>query len=264
MEADVTEWLNLAARWVHIFAGILWIGQTYFFTWMDGRFSELEKSGSGKTIWMVHSGGFYVVEKQLAPAIMPKLHWFRWEAAIAWLSGILLLLVVYYHGGLLVDETMNETIAMIAGIGVILLSWPAYELLWRSFLGKNELLGAAVSFLLIVLVAYGLTDYMGARAAYIHVGAMLGTIMTANVWNTIIPAQRKMVASLHAGQKPDAELARRAKTCSRHNTFMVMPVVFLMISNHFPTATYGSTYNWLVLALLVLVGWVAAFIVRRA
>ncbi len=264
MEADFSEWLNLAARWIHIFGGILWVGQTYFFTWMDGRFSELEQSGNEKTLWMVHSGGFYVVEKQMAPAIMPKLHWFRWEAAITWLSGIVLLLVVYYHGGLLVDETMHEPTAMIVGIGLILFAWPIYELLWRSPLGKNELPGAGVSLVLIVLVAYLLMQYMGARAAYIHVGAMLGTIMTANVWNTIIPAQRKMVASLHSGQIPDPVLARRAKTASRHNTFMVMPVVLLMISNHFPTATYGTTHNWLVLGILVLVGWCAAAIVRKA
>lgn len=269
MDFDLTEWLNLAARWTHVFAGIMWIGQTYFFTWLDGRFTEMMESASGSEkdnrIWMVHSGGFYVVEKQKVPKLMPTtLHWFRWEAAITWMAGLFLLLLVYYHGGLLVDETMNETTAMIVGLGLILASWPVYEILWRSPLGKNELVGATASFLLVVLVSYLLTQYMGGRAAYMHLGSMFGTIMAANVWMTIIPAQRKMVAALNALKEPDAALAHRAKTCSKHNTFMVMPVVFIMISSHFPTATYGTTFNWQLLSAFVLLGWGIAKIVRKA
>ena len=269
MDFNLSEWLNLVLRWIHVFAGILWIGQTYFFAWLDGRFRELGRnertSDDGDAVWMVHSGGFYAVTKQKAPhLIAAPLHWFRWEAAITWLTGVSLLILVYYYGGLLVDPTMNETAALLAGIGVLIASWPVYRLLWSSPLGNDERVGAAVSFLFIVAVSYGLTQCMGGRAAYIHVGAMFGTIMAANVWFTIIPAQRAMVAALQSKQEPDLQLAVRARTCSKHNTFLVMPLVFIMISNHFPTATYGTDMNWLVLSVMVLVGWTAAKIVRRA
>ncbi|MEK9137469.1 MAG: urate hydroxylase PuuD [Bacteroidota bacterium] len=268
MYFDLTEWLNVILHWIHVFAGILWIGQTYFFTWLDSRFAEIMKKNSEKTaddrVWMVHSGGFYIVEKQNVPKLMPTiLHWFRWEAAITWLTGIALLALVYWHGGLMVEETKDETTAILVGVGLLILAWPVYELLWRSPLGKNEWIGASISFALIVLVAFGLTHYMGGRAAYMHVGAMFGTIMATSVWVTIIPAQRKMVAALKVGREPDLALAHRAKACSRHNTFMAMPLVFIMISNHFPTATYGAEMGWLVLAALVLAGWGAAKIVRR-
>ena len=266
MDFNLTEWLNLVLRWIHVFAGILWIGQTYFFTWLDGRFGELpgkEEEGNDR-VWMVHSGGFYAVTKQRIPKLMPAtLHWFRWEAAITWLTGVSLLALVYYYGGLMVDETMDEATALLVGVGVLLLAWPVYEAVWRSPLGRDERVGAGVSFLLIVAASYGLTQWMGGRAAYIHVGAMFGTIMAANVWLTILPAQRKMVASLKASKGPDLHLAQRAKTCSKHNTFLAIPLVLIMISNHFPTATYGTTMNWLVLSVLVLIGWGAAKIVRR-
>jgi uncharacterized membrane protein len=269
MDFNLTEWLNLIFRWIHVFAGIMWIGQTYFFTWLDGRFQEMmeKKSAPGEEdfVWMVHSGGFYAVTKRQETGVVPPtLHWFRWEAALTWLTGLSLLILVYYHGGLMVDETMGETTALLVGVGALIGAWPMYQLIWRSPLGNDERIGAIVSFVFITIVSYALTQYMGGRAAYIHVGAMLGTIMTANVWFTIIPAQRKMVADLKAGQEPDLTLAHRAKTCSKHNTFMVMPLVFLMISNHFPTASYGTSLNWLVLSAFVLIGWGAAKIVRKA
>jgi uncharacterized membrane protein len=269
MDFDLLSWLSLASRWIHVFSGILWIGQTYFFTWLDGRFSELPNTKSGgrtvDRVWMVHSGGFYVVEKQNMPTLIPgTLHWFRWEAAITWLSGIFLLVYLYYFGGLMVDETMDETTAIFAGIGVLILSYPMYDALWRSPLGRDERIGATASFALVVLVSFGLTRIMGSRAAYIHVGAMFGTIMAANVWMRILPAQRKMVAALKEGRELDVALANRAKMSSKHNTFMVMPLVFIMISNHFPTVTYGTSLNWAVLSALVLAGWGAARIVRRA
>lgn len=266
MDFDFLEWLNLALRWTHIFAGILWIGSTYFFTWLDGRFTELMNAKSDeKDVWMVHSGGFYRVEKQKAPSVMPKtLHWFKWEAAITWLSGFLLLLYVYYYGGLMVDETMSETTAILVGLAVIIFSWPIYDTLWKSPLGKNEVVGATISYLLIVGLAYGLTFFMGPRAMFLHVGAVLASLMTANVWMIIIPAQRKMVAALTAGKPVDTTLGERAKGRSKHNTFMVMPVVFTMISNHFPTITFGANMNWLVLAVMVLVGFGVAKVVRRA
>jgi uncharacterized membrane protein len=244
----------------------MWVGATYFFTWLDGRFTELMEGKSGeKNVWMVHSGGFYRVEKLKVPDAMPKvLHWFKWEAAITWLSGILLLAYLYYYGGLMVDETMSEPIAHAVGFGLLLLSWPIYDFLWKSPLAKNEYVAATISYLLIVAAGYFLNSYMGPRAAYIHVGAMLGTLMTANVWMIIIPAQRRMVNALKEGKPVDIAQGERAKTRSKHNTFMVMAVVFTMISNHFPTITYGAEMNWLVLAVMVLVAFGVAKVVRRA
>jgi uncharacterized membrane protein len=266
IEIDFMEWINLALRWTHIFAGIMWVGATYFFTWLDGRFTDLlEAKTNEKDVWMVHSGGFYRVEKQKVPAVMPKtLHWFKWEAAITWLSGILLLLYLYYYGGLMVDETMNESVAMLAGFGAILISWPIYDLLWKSPLAENEVAATTVSYVLIVAVAYALNMFMSPRAAYLHVGAVLGTLMTANVWEIIIPAQRRMVQALKEGTPVNVALGERAKKRSKHNTFMAMVVVFTMLSNHFPTITYGADMNWLVLAVMTLVGFGVAKIVRRA
>jgi uncharacterized membrane protein len=263
LDPNVSEWLNLAFRWTHVFAGILWVGQTYFFTWLDGRFTDDEGQ-----VWMVHSGGFYVVEKQKVPSLMPRtLHWFRWEAAFTWITGVVLLTLVYYMGGVMTDDSVSgiSTGAAIGiGVATLIAGWAVYDLLGQSPLGRSETAFAAVCFLLVVAVTYGLTHALSGRAAFMHIGAMFGTIMTANVWMRILPAQRKMVAALKAGQPPDAALAARAKLRSKHNTFMAVPVVFLMISNHFPGATYGNRYNWVVLPILVLVGWGAAKLIRRA
>lgn len=269
MTFDVAEWLNIAARWIHVFAGIMWVGQTYFFTWLDGRFTEMLTRPSGKPgddqVWMVHSGGFYTVGKQKKPAMMPGvLHWFRWEAAITWASGMALLVLVYYLGGLMVDDNMEETVPMIAGIASLIIAWPVYDLLWRSKLAANEAAGAAISYLLIVGAAYGLTQFMDGRAAYLHLGAMLGTLMTLNVWMRILPAQRKMVAALHDGKEPDLALGEIAKRRSKQNTFMAVPVVFIMISNHYPVTSYGDEWNWVILSAMVLVGWGAAKLIRKA
>ncbi len=263
-EFNLSEWLNLAARWIHVFAGIMWVGQTYFFTWLDGRFSESEGSPE-EHVWMVHSGGFYLVGKQKSPRLMPStLHWFRWEAAITWMSGITLLILVYYLGGLMVDENMEETIPMIAGIGSIVLAWPVYDFLWKSRLARHEKSAVVVSYLLLVGAIFALTRLMGGRAAYMHAGALLGTLMTLNVWIRIIPAQRRMVAALERREEPDLSLGERAKQRSKHNTFMAVPVVFIMISNHFPVTSYGDSLNWAILSLLILVGWGAAKVIRRA
>ena len=264
------EWLNIAARWIHVFAGIMWVGQTYFFTWLDGRFTEMLKDastkGTEKNVWMVHSGGFYLVGKQERPTLTPHtLHWFRWEAAITWLSGITLLVLVYYMGGLMIDEeNAGSARPMIIGIATLLLAWPIYNGIWNSKLARNETVCVAISYILLCGVIYTFTHTMGGRAAYLHVGAMLGTLMTVNVWECIIPAQRKMVAALHAGKEPDLSLGERAKARSKHNTFMAVPVVFMMISNHYPVASYGDEWNWVILCALVLVGWGAAKIIRRA
>jgi uncharacterized membrane protein len=263
MTFDLREWLNLILRWMHVFAGILWVGTTYYFTWLDGRFSEREKQTSDKDVWMVHSGGFYRVEKQKVPNIIPeKLHWFRWEAAFTWLSGILLFILVYYHGILMVpreDPLIKEGVAVAVSISLIMLGWVVYDLLLSKLLLKSELLGAGVGYALTVGLTYGLFRYFAVRAACLQLGAMFGTIMTANVWMRILPAQRRMVAALKEGKEPDQAEAQRAKMRSKHNTFIVIPVVFLMLSPHFP-----GTYHWITVSLLILVGWAAAKWLRRA
>jgi len=269
----LSEWLNLILRWIHVFAGIMWVGTTYYFTWLDARLSEEEKAvaNTGETaqIWMVHSGGFYVVEKRKVPDLVSRtLHWFRWEAGTTWLSGFALLVLVYYiGGGALVDTDVYDIsvgAAIGIGIGVLVAGWIIYDLMMLSPLRKNEKAFAVIAYLMIVGVIYGLTRVFSGRAAYIHVGALLGTIMAANVWMRILPAQKKMIAALNAGQKPDDALSAQAKLRSKQNTFMAVPVVFIMISNHFPGVAYGDQYNWAVLAVLILVGWIAAKFIRRA
>ncbi len=249
----VHEWLSLIARWVHVFAGIMWVGTTYYFTWLDARLSEEEKAvratGSAAQLWMVHSGGFYVVEKRKVPdELSRKLHWFRWEAGTTWLSGMALLIIVYYlGGGALIDRDV----------------WLIYDLLMISPLGRNEKAFAVVAYVLVVGTAYGLSRVLSGRAVYIHVGAIFGTIMAANVWMRILPAQRKMIEAIKAGQKPDENLAAQAKLRSKQNTFVAVPLVFLMISNHYGGNTTGG-FDWIHLVVLVPVGWIAAKFIRRA
>jgi len=269
----VSEWLNLIFRWIHVFAGIMWVGTTYYFTWLDARLSEEEKAvaNTGETaqIWMVHSGGFYVVEKRKVPDLASRtLHWFRWEAGTTWLSGFALLVLVYYiGGGALVDPDVRDlSVNAAIGIGIVVLiaGWIVYDLMMLSPLRKNEKAFAVIAYLMIVGLAYLLTRVCSGRAAYIHLGALFGTIMAANVWMRILPAQKKMIAALNAGQKPDDALSAQAKLRSKQNTFLAVPVVFIMISNHFPGVAYGDQYNWAVLAVLILAGWVAAKFIRRA
>jgi len=247
----VRDWLNLGLRWFHVFAAIMWVGQTFFFTWLDRRFH------TEKNVWMVHSGGFYIVDKQKVPELRDQtLHWFRWEAALTWLSGILLLVLVYYTGGIMVGARQ-------IGISVasIIVGWLVYDLMWISPLAKSEIGGAIVSYALLVGAIYGFTCVFDGRAAYMQTGAMLGTFMAANVWMRILPAQRQLIAATRAGQPADMTLADRAKNRSKHNTFIVLPVVLIMLSNHFPVAT--RSYDWIVLSVLVLVGWGVAKVIRE-
>jgi uncharacterized membrane protein len=226
-------------------------------------------TGTAAQIWMVHSGGFYVVEKRKVPDLVSRtLHWFRWEAGTTWLSGFALLVLIYYiGGGALVDPDVSDisvNAAIAVGIGLLIGGWLVYDLVMISPLAKKEKLVATLFYLLLVGTTYGLTRVFSGRAAYIHVGALMGTIMAANVWMRILPAQKKMIAAINRGEKPDDALSGQAKLRSKQNTFMAVPVSFIMISNHFPGVTYGERNNWAILALLILVGWIAAKFIRRA
>src|SRR6476661_5475600 len=273
LDPTLNEWLILLFRWTHVFAGIMWVGTTYYFTWLDARLSEEEKAaaatGATAQVWMVHSGGFYVVERRKIPDLVSRtLHWFRWEAAMTWLSGFALLVLIYYlGGGALIDRDVYDLSlgsAVAIGIAIIILSGVVYDVMMASPLGRHEKAFAVIAYVLIVALAYGLTHVFSGRAAYIHLGAIFGTIMAANVWMHILPSQRKMIAALNAGRKPDEQLSARAKLRSKQNTFMAVPVVFIKISNHYPGVTYGERNNWLILSGLVLAGWIAARFIRRA
>lgn len=262
MNYTLQEWLNLAFRWTHVFAGIMWVGATYYFTWLDRRFHTTDPD----EVWMVHSGGFYVVNKTKSPSPSHTLHWFKWEAAITWMSGLLLLILVYYLGGALVDHEPGKpsfAVAAAIGIGVMFVGWIVYDVLWLSPLAKNEPLAIVISFGMLVALAWWLPHVMSNRAAYIHVGAVLGTLMANNVWTRIIPAQKKMVAAAREGREPDPVLAERAKFRSKHNTYLVIPVVMMMISSHYPVALLGRSDNWIVLSVLTLLGWGVAHFVRK-
>lgn len=263
--AEVTEWLNLAVRWTHVIAAIMWIGSSLFFNWLDPRIEQNERTRAKKIegeLWMVHSGGFYQVEKKLVapvPEEMPQhLHWFKWEAAFTLLSGWLLLDIVFFQGGgvTLVDPNVSNispTTATAVVIGGLIGMWFVYDLLWRSPLVKNVYVGAIITYAIVVGVLFHLSHLLSGRAAYLVTGAMMGTWMATNVWVHIIPAQKGLVASVTSRQPPDPKLAKHAKTRSRHNNYFTYPVILIMLSNHFP-GLYGSKHAPLVLAVLILVG----------
>ena len=258
MNYTLQEALNLALRWFHVFSGILWIGATWYFTWLDRRFHTSDPD----EVWMVHSGGFYQVRKVKSPDQSRTLHWFKWEAMLTWISGVLLLVLVYYMGGLMTDgEPGKLTNAQAIGVGVasMIVGWLVYDLV----LARNNWLALIGGWIAIVATAYLLTRLMSPRAAFMHVGAILGTCMAANVWERIIPAQKQMVRVAKEGGTPDQRLADRAKNRSKHNTYLIMPTLLIMISNHFPVTTYGNQWNWAILGGLTLIGWGAAHIVRN-
>jgi len=260
MTIDFSEWLNLAIRWLHLTAGIAWIGSSFYFIWLDNHLTPPASGDASGELWAVHGGGFYHNQKYLvAPAQMPdRLHWFKWEAYFTWISGFSLLVLIYYVGAqsFLIDPAkaaLSPAEAIAIGLAALAAGWLFYHLLCRSPLGSNNRLLGVVWFAFLLAAAILLDRVFNARAAYIHIGAMIGTAMVANVFFVIIPNQRKVVADLIAGRTPDPALGKAAKQRSLHNNYMTLPVLFIMISNHYPM-TYGAQRPWLVLALLGLTG----------
>ena len=260
------EWANLLVRWLHIITGIAWIGASFYFVWLDNSIrppapgSDLAKKGVSGELWAVHGGGFYNPQKYLvAPAELPKeLHWFKWEAYSTWLSGIALLTIAYYFNAqaMMIDKSVADLTSLQAvgiGIGTLVVGWTVYDLLCRSPLGRHDAAFGVVIFALIVGAAYGLTHVLSGRAAYIHIGALIGTIMVGNVLMLIIPGQRKMVEAMSAGRMPDPIHGQKAKQRSVHNNYFTLPVLFIMISNHY-AMTYRNDRAWLVLAFIMAAG----------
>jgi uncharacterized membrane protein len=256
------EWLNLVLRWMHLIFGIAWIGSSFFFVWLDNslRKSADQQPGVLGQAWLIHGGGFYFTEKySVAPPQLPaELHWFKYEAYFTWLSGFFLMGALYYVGAdlYLIDEkvlALSKGEAIGFSLVSLVLGWIVYDLLCKSPLGRNDAALALVGFALLVFAAWGYTQVFSARAAYLHVGALIGTIMTANVAHNIIPNQRKAVAEMLAGQVPDPSYGKQAKQRSLHNNYLTLPVLFAMISNHYPV-TYGHPYGWVILAVVMVIG----------
>jgi uncharacterized membrane protein len=265
MENYVLDWLNLGIRWLHLIAGIAWIGASFYFIMLDLSLKAPKKAedaqrGVHGELWAVHGGGFYQSQKFLAgprgEPLSEDLHWSKWEAYTTWLSGMGLLALVYWHGAnaYLIDRSVMELpvpAAIAISAGSLVVGWLVYDALCRAV--SNELALAAIVFVLVVAAAWGYGQVFGARAAYVHVGALIGTIMVWNVFFHVIPGQKKMVNAIRAGQAPDARYGIIGKQRSVHNTYFTLPVLFTMISAHYPM-TYGHGHAWAVLAVIMLAG----------
>lgn len=262
MTAYILDWLNLLVRWFHLTAGIAWIGASFYFVWLDNHLTPPLKSADAENgvsgeLWSVHGGGFYHNQKYLTgPTSEPlthDLHWFKWEAYSTWFSGMAMLAIIYWAGAstFLIDKSvldLTPAVAIEISIASIVIGWFVYDALCRDLFTRPLLLGAVI-YGLLVAASYALFHIFGARAAYIHVGSIIGTIMVANVLFIIIPGQQKMLAQIRAGEKPDPLPGVLGKVRSVHNTYFTLPVLFIMISNHYPM-TYSGPYGWLVLAVL--------------
>ncbi len=262
MDVIIWDWLSFAVRWVHVITGIAWIGSSFYFIALDLGLRKREElpDGVGGEAWQVHGGGFYHIQKYMsAPAAMPEeLTWFKWEAYMTWLSGIFLLFMVYYVGAelFLIDRTVLDISvwqATAIGVAGLAAGWLVYDFLCRSPLGGNDMLLIAVLFVFVVAAAWAFTLVFSGRGAFVHIGALIASIMTGNVFLIIIPNQKKVVADLLAGKTPDPNLGKQAKQRSLHNNYLTLPVLVLMLSNHNPLA-FASTWNWLIVAFVLAAG----------
>jgi len=275
--AFVVEWLNLVLRWAHMIVGIAWIGASFYFIWLDNHLHKPldpadEAKGIGGEVWAVHGGGFYTAKKfVLAPEkLPPELHWFKWEAYTTLITGFFLLCLVYYYGAevALIDPAvmpLEKWEAIAIGLGFLVLGWLVYDGLCRSPLGQNGLVFGATWFVILTFAAYALTRIFSDRAAwalchlfsgrgaYLHFGAMLGTVMVLNVYFVIIPGQRELVRAKEEGRTPDPKYGAMGRQRSVHNTYFTLPVLFTMISNHY-AGLYGHEWNWGLLILISVAG----------
>jgi uncharacterized membrane protein len=263
MEPYINEWLNLIIRFAHLITGIAWIGASFYFVWLDNHLESPPQwktdKGIGGDLWAIHGGGFYEVAKyKLAPEKMPTtLHWFKWEAYTTWITGFLLLSLMFYVGAesYLIDKRvadLTQLEAILLGLGSIVVGVGSYEVLVRTKLRNHGMILGVILIIIATLLSYGLTQIFSARGAYMHMGAIIGTIMAGNVFFGIMPSQRALVKAVEEGKAPEAKFGLNAKLRSTHNTYITLPVLFIMISNHYPM-TFNHHANWLVLMAIVLI-----------
>lgn len=265
MEGYILEWLNLLGRWAHLVTGIAWIGASFYFVWLDNSLETPKQAadverGVGGEIWSVHGGGFYHAQKyKVAPPKLPDtLHWFKWEAYTTWITGMFLISLMYWYQAeiYLIDPSvmaLSKPVAVGLGMLTLIVGWIVYDQLCKSAFGDKEGKLSAAMLVFVCLAAWGLCQIFSGRGAYLHYGAMLGTIMVANVFFVIMPGQRDLVAAKAEGRAPDPSHGVRAKQRSVHNTYFTLPVLFVMISNHY-AMTWGHEYNWLILIVLSIAG----------
>ena len=263
MDPYITDWLNLAIRFAHVITGIAWIGASFYFVWLDNHLEtppqEKADKGISGDLWAIHGGGFYEVAKyKLATPQMPSiLHWFKLEAYTTWITGFFLLALMFYVGAetYLIDKSVAELTQMQAilyGLGSIVIGVGCYEILVRTKLKDHGLILGLILLIIGTLLSYGLMQIFSARGAYMHMGAIIGTIMAGNVFFGIMPSQRALVKAVEAGNTPDSKYGLNAKLRSTHNTYITLPVIFIMISNHYPM-TFNHNAGWIVLMALILI-----------
>jgi uncharacterized membrane protein len=271
MDVFVADWLNLILRWAHMVVGIGWIGTSFYFIALDLGLRKDKGTPTGVfgDQWQVHGGGFYHVRKfTVAPPQLPEhLVWFRWEAYLTWATGFGLLIVQYYWNAraYLIDPTVMDltpAAAIAISVATLIAGWLIYDLICRSPIGERPVMLSAVVFALIVAASHGLSQVFSGRGAFIHVGSLVGTIMAANVFLVIVPNQKKMVAQLIAGQEPDPKYGAIGKQRSVHNNYLTLPVLLMMVSNHYPML-YSHPYSWLVVALIIVVGGLVRHLINR-
>ena len=265
MTAYLLDWVNLLLRWAHVIVGIAWIGASFYFIWLDNHLGEVARAqdrdeGVSGELWAVHGGGFYHAQKfrVAPPELPPVLHWFKWEAYWTFITGFCLLVLVFYSQAdlYLIDPkvmALTPTQAVLIGLAWLAGGWIVYDLLCRSPLGKSDTALAVVMFVLLVAAAWGMCHIFSGRGAYLHFGAMLGTIMVANVAMIIMPGQAELVRAKKEGREPEARFGLAGKQRSVHNTYFTLPVLFVMFSGHY-AMSFGSQWNWLVLAAISLAG----------
>ena len=260
MDGYALEWLNLLVRWLHVIVGIAWIGASLYFIWLDNHLEASKDPELAGELWAIHGGGFYNARKfRLGPPDLPaNLHWFKWEAYWTWISGFALLVLMYYVQAelYLIDPgvmALSKPAAIGIGLAFLVGGYAVYEGLCRSPLARNDLLLSGTLLVLLALAAWGLTKIFSGRGAFIHYGAIIGTIMVANVLHIIIPGQRRMVEAIKAGRTPNARDGVMGKQRSVHNTYFTLPVLLVMISNHYATL-FGHAYAWVALIAMTIAG----------